>query len=189
MTHSFPETEVKGIWFVTLRRYLEGELGPEKLADVIGAMPEEYRHAMESPLASSWYPEQTLAEALAAVDTRAAKGDDLENLRMIEACTEQGINRFFKVLLRMATPGFVIRQLPTLWTQMRRGGGKVRVEVSEKSATAYYTEFPHYDDRNYRLLLQGTLNTLMRVATKLPTTIDITEWGKDWLTVRISWGG
>ena len=104
---------------------------------------------------------------------------------MIEDCTEHGISRFFKVLLRLTTPQFVLKQVPTLWRQMRRGCGAVDVVVEENVVTVRYSDFPYFGDRRYRLLTEGTLRGLIRVATKRKAVLRISDFGADWLDVRI----
>ena len=106
-------SEVKGPWFVAMRAWLDAHASDQVVARVLDHMPAEHRTALREPLPSEWYPAQALASALAAVDAEITRGDHAAFVAMMEACTEIGLSRFFRVLLRLSTPGFVLRQVPT----------------------------------------------------------------------------
>jgi len=140
-------SEVKGPWFVAMRAWLDANASGEVSARVLERMPAEHRGALREPLPSEWYPEEALASALAAVDAEIARGDREAFLALMEACTEIGLSRFFRVLLRISTPGFVLRQVPTMWRQIRRGAGEVEVVEQDGIAELRYRAFPWFEDR------------------------------------------
>jgi hypothetical protein len=182
------ESEVKGVWFVALRHYLLDHQGPDRFAEVLSAMPEAHREALENPLTSSWYAEAALSAALRAVETAVARGKERLFVNLIEEATEKAIARFFRVLLRVTSPQFVLNQVPTLWRQVRRGRGQVAVTAEHNVVTIRYTDFPYFDDRRYQLLTEGTLRALVRVAAKRNVVVRIADHGSDWLTARITLG-
>ena len=88
----------------------------------------------------------------------------------MEGCTEIGVSRFFRVLLRLSTPGFVLRQVPTMWRHIRRGRGEVRVREEDGAFVLEYSDFPWFADPLYEHLTVGSVRALVRIATgKAPT--------------------
>jgi hypothetical protein len=179
-------TEVKGLWFVALQGHLRETYGEEELQRVIEAMPENFRDALDAPLTSSWYPEEALQSSLSAVYATTARGNDQRFMQMIEGVTEHGVSRFFRVLLRMANPEFVLKQVPAMWRHGRRGLGRVEVTVVPNVVTVSYSEFPYFDDPLYRLLTEAMLRTLVRIASKRAPDVRIDDYGDDWLRVKIT---
>ena len=111
---------VKGVWFVTARRHLLEEHGATKLAEVARSMADAHRTALLEPMASTWYPEDAFQDALHAVMQEVAHHDLLAFSNFIEACTVLGVNTFFRVLLRITSPAFLMRQMPALGRQYRK---------------------------------------------------------------------
>lgn len=88
-------SEVKGIWFLVAREQLEQQFGAAGFQDVLDAMPAEFQHALREPLASSWYAEEALQEALRAMrHTLVPDADDCRAL--LFSCTQRGVGRFFR---------------------------------------------------------------------------------------------
>ncbi len=171
-------SEVKGIWFVTARRYLL-ERHPRLYPEVLAAMPSAHRDAMAEPLTSRWYPEETMRAALSAVSEIVARGDRSRMLAMFDGCTELGVNHFFRIALRLTSTQFALRLLPTMWDRLRRGPGRLAVTVGPRSATIDYSSFPYFDDVNYRLLVEGTLGPVLRLSTGREARVMIDRWTKD----------
>lgn len=178
-------SEVKGSWFVSLRASLENDRDRELLGRVIARMPPEHAHAVADPIPSKWYPEAALTTALHAVDDAITKGDRAAFVDRMDAFTEIGVSRFFRVLLRMTTPRFVLRQVPTMWKQIRRGAGRVEVVDVDGAIEVRYSEFPYFEDPLYEALTVGSLRALVRVCSGRTTTPVVTHRSKDALSVRI----
>ena len=96
-----------------------------------------------------------------------------------------GVNRFFRVLLRLSSPAFVLRQTPTMWRQIRRGQGRGEVEPVPGGTLIRYRDFPWFDDVNYRLLAKGSLGAIVAIAGKQLPRVDISDFGSDWLDARV----
>lgn len=178
--------EVKGLWFASLQGYLREAYGEAELQRVLAAMPENYRAALDAPLTSSWYPEDALQSSLSAVYTCMARGNEQRFMQLIEAVTEHGISRFFRVLLRMANPEFVLKQVPAMWRHGRRGLGRVEVSVAPNVVTVSYSGFPYFDDHLYRLLTEAMLRALVRIGSKRAPDVRIDDYGDDWLRVKVT---
>jgi hypothetical protein len=180
------QSEVKGLWFVSARRYALEHHGEDALAEVVATMKPRWRSALESPLASAWYPEEAMKNAFAAAAAVLAGGDEDRIIAMFEGCALYGITHFWRIALRVASTEFAVRMLPSTWRHMRRGPGKMAVEVDGSQAKVLYTNFPYFDDVNYRLLVVGTLRPLLRISTGAEPRISIAGHGTSWLTADIS---
>lgn len=178
-------SEVKGLWFVSARRYALERHGAEALAEVIATMKPRWRAALESPLASAWYAEEAMRDAFAAASTVLAQGNEARIIEMFEGCALYGVTHFWRIALRVASTEFAVRMLPSTWRHMRRGPGKMAVEVDGERARVLYTSFPYFDDLNYRLLVIGTLRPLLRISTGAEPRISIAGYGTSWLTAEI----
>ncbi len=181
-------SEVKGVWFVTARSYVLAHGGAPALEALLGYMDREHHEAITEPLASAWYPERALGQALAGMRQTLAGGDASEFREIMEECTRIGVNRFFRVLIRVSAPAFVLRQVPTMWRMIRRGDGDVVVEPTAGGTLIHYSGFPCFDDANYRLMTKGSLAALVRLCTQKPPLVDVVDYGRDWLDARIVHG-
>lgn len=179
------ESEVKGVWFVTARAYLVEHHGESVADEVAQRMSPAHRAALATPLASEWYPELALAEALAAMREVVARGRAAEFARLLDACTTLGIGRFFRVMLGLTSTTFVLRQVPTMWGQIRRGAGQVSVEQSDDSTLVRYAEFPWFKEDDYIVLTLESLRALTRVAARREPHVSLVERRRDALTVEI----
>jgi len=179
------DSEVKGAWFVTARRFAldtHGELG---LRAVIERMKPRHRHALANPLTSMWYPEEAMQDAFAASRVVMTDGTDEKMIEMFEGCSLVGINHFWRIALRVTSTEFAIRMLPSTWRHMRRGPGTMSVEVDGRHAKIHYRRFPYFDDVNYRLLVVGTLRPLLRISTGRQANVQIAGFGKTWLDAEV----
>lgn len=180
-------SEVKGAWFIAARAWLTERENPFALERIVHAMPQEHRDALRDPIPSSWYPEEALQTALRALrdvlDLDAARFVDV-----MDACTVIGTSRFFRALLRVATPSFVLRQVPVMWGRIRRGAGRVEVDDTGTEALLRYREFPYFADEHYRLLTVGSLRAVVRTCTGRDPDVTVVRWTPDALDVRVRYG-
>ena len=148
-------------------------------------MPPEHRPIMRDPITSDWYPEGALGASLKATREVIGRGSDAGTLTAIEGCTLEGIRRFWSVALRLTTTHFALQMLPSTWSHMRRGPGKLEVVTEPDRSVVRYSAFPYFDDVNYRLLVLGTLRPLMRTSTGTRAQVEIVGHGDDWLDAEI----
>ncbi len=177
-------SEVKGSWFVSLKACLEAGNG-EELHRVVAVLPREHREALSDPIASHWYPEDALAAALKAVNDELAQGNRSRFVDRMDAFTEVGVSRFFRVMLRVSGVRFVLRQVPTMWRQIRRGDGEVEVVDVPGGVEVRYSRFPRFADPLYEDLTVGSLRALVRVCVGQATEVTVTARSPDSLSVRI----
>jgi hypothetical protein len=180
-----PASEVKGVWFVAARDYALEVHGQAVLEQLVERTPAKYREVYRAPIASAWYPEEALQEALSMIYEIVAQENDFLFEQIMEGCTHKGVNRLFQLLLRVSSPGFVLRMVPTMWRQIRRGAGHVDVDQYEGHTIVRYSEFPWFQDRLYRLLTVGSLRALVRSSSKRDPRIEVLEEGGQAFAVRV----
>ncbi len=176
-------SEVKGAWFVAARAWLE-ERG--RLESAAAALPPEVRVVLLEPIPAAWYPEQALQQAMNGVRTAVAMTPE-QFVDAMDGCTVIGTSRFFRAMMRMASPAFVLRQVPTMWKHIRRGDARVAVETEGTRARITYTDFPFFADENYRLLTEGSLRAVVRTCTGRDPRVSIQRVTADSLTVEVRW--
>jgi serine/threonine protein kinase len=178
-------SEVKGLWFVVARQYVLERYGPDVPLRMAERVAPELRPAILEPMRSSWYPEACLQQSLWAFDDVVTRGDQKQLITVYEECTLQGIHRFFRAALRLASPDFLLRKAPVMWSLVRRNQGSVSVETDEERALVRYVDFPYFDDFHYRLLARATLRQLGALGHGVEPTAREVGFGKDWLTVEV----
>jgi hypothetical protein len=183
-----PVSEVKGLWFVIGRRYVLDKHGQAVLQHCVELLGERHGAVLASPLASEWYPEETLQQTLGVLDLVIAGGDPDEFVRIVEACSLLAVNHFFRTLLRMVAPATMLRRIPTMWTLIRRGVGRVMVETSRSEALVRYSEFPYFDDVHYRLLTLGAIRALLTLCGEVDGRVEVAAHTQDTLVARVRWG-
>ncbi len=182
-----PASEVKGLWFVVGRRYVLDHYGQEMLDSCVARLGERNGEALSAPIASQWYPEETLQQTLAVLDVVVAQGDQDTFSRILVECSLLAVNIFFRALLRLVPPPTMLRKIPTMWTLIRRGTGRVVVEADEIHAVVRYSEFPYFDDVHYRLLTLAAVRSLMVLCGARQARVDIAAYSPDTLTLDVSY--
>ena len=183
-----PPSEVKGIWFVSARKWVLTDLGEGALRSVLAELDGIAREALEDPLASHWYPEGALQQSLDAARRILCDDDGDRMLEMLERVSLVGINTFWRTALRITGTEFALRALPVSWRHIRRGPGEMTVEIESGLARIHYRAFPYFDDPNYRMLVLGTLRPLLRVSTGHEVPVTIASYTKDTLTAHARFG-
>lgn len=180
-----PPSEVKGVWFVAARDYARELHGEDLVTRMVAASPEPYRDIYASPIASAWYPEAAFEQGLIVIYDVMTEGNDMMFERIMEGCTEHGINRVFRMLLRASSPSFVLRRVPTMWRQLRRGAGHVDVQQVEGESFIRYSELPWFHNPLYRMLTVGSLRALVRVCTGEAPRIEVLEHTRSTMSLHI----
>lgn len=176
-------SEIKGAWFVAARAWLD-ERG--LLESAAASLRPEVRAVLLEAIPASWYPETTLQEAMSGVRPVIARTPE-QFVDAMDGCTVIGTSRFFRAMLRLASPAFVLRQVPTMWRHIRRGEGRVEVSVDNGRARITYSDFPFFADENYRLLTEGSLRAVVRTCTGRDPRVSVQRITNDSLTVEVRW--
>jgi hypothetical protein len=176
---------VKGVWFVTARRHLLEVHGDPALQAVARAMKPDNGGVLLEPLPSQWYPEDVFQDAMRAVMEVHARHDPELFSQFIEACTVLGVNTFFRVLLRITSPAFLMRKMPGLSRQYRRNAWVCEVEADDVRAVIVWRNVPYLADRNYRLYLVAMMAKCCELCTSKRPTLTIAGHGDDWIDLRV----
>lgn len=180
---------MKGLWFTAARLYCDREFGRENVDAIADQLPEPHRSALVKPQSSLWYPEESMQVAVDFMYRYLARSDDEAFIELIERCTEQGVGAGFRAFLRISTAGFVVKQIPAMWRQIRRGPGRVEVEERAGTALVHYRDFPYFDDRLYVLLTPASIRSLLRICTRREPRVEAVDHGADYLTAEIHYFG
>lgn len=176
---------VKGVWFVTARRHLIEAYGASTLHAVARAMKEEHRPVLLEPMASEWYPEDVFQDAIDAVMFQVAQKDSRVFSEFMEGATVLGVNTFFRILLRVTSPAFLMRQMPTLSRQYRRNDWECAVDAQDHAATLEWRGCPYLADRTYRLFMVAVIVKSTELCTKRRPTVEVVGHGRDWIKLKV----
>jgi hypothetical protein len=182
-----PVSEVKGLWFTVGRRYILERYGAETLDAIVSRLGDRHGPVFADPLPSEWYPEETLQQTLAVLDVVVANGDATAFVDILEECSLLAVHHFFRALLRLVPPQTMLRKVPTMWTLIRRGVGRVSVDADETHAVVTYSEFPYFDDVHYRLLTLAAIRSLMTLCGTKHARVAIAGHTHDSLTVEVAY--
>lgn len=177
------EPEVKGVWFVTARRLVLRDHGEAMLRSIAGAMPDP--QVLLEPLASAWYHEDHFRDAMRAHMTVLAHHDTEVFVRFIEECTVLGVNTFFRILLRITSPAFLMRKMPSLSRQYRRNDWVCTVEADDRQAVVTWTGVPYLSDRIYRLYMVAMTVKCCELCTGHRPHCEVLTHGADHATMRV----
>ncbi len=180
-------SEVKGLWFMTARRYVRDEHGEEALARYLAAVPEGIRDDVADPVVSKWYPEEHMRDALAAFHATVADGDDEAFSRAMERCAVLGVNWFVQMLLSVTTPAYLLRLMPATLRHARRGPVRVSVETGERSAIVRITGQPYASDLRYRLATPAIFRGIVGICVGPGVRGQLTSWDATTQVCDLRW--
>jgi hypothetical protein len=177
------EPQVKGVWFVTARRLVLRDHGEDTLQAIARAMSKP--EVLLEPMPSTWYHEDHFQDALHAHMLVLARQDTRVFAEFIEACTVLGVNTFFRILLRITSPAFLMRKMPSLSRQYRRNDWTCTVTADEQQATMTWTGVPYLADRVYRLYMVAMVVKCCELCTGRRPRCQIVSHGADHATLEV----
>jgi hypothetical protein len=180
-------SEVKGAWFITARRYVLQDHGPEVLARYIEAVPLASREAVSEPVVSRWYPESVMHDALEAFFQEVAGRDASRFTSGMERCAVLGTHWFLQILVSASTPRYLLRLLPAALRQVRRGSVRVVVDVREATATLRFINQPFSDHPCYRMATPAILRAILRLCVGQSARATLTQFDSANQVVDLAW--
>jgi hypothetical protein len=180
-------SEVKGIMIFTLRKYILEEHGEHVFERYVACAPEATRDAIRDPLPSRWYPEMVMHDAVEACHSAVCNGSDELFSHAMEKGATLGTHWFFRMLVQVTSPRYLVRLMPTALRQMRRGSVKLDIEVRDNDATLRVTGHPFADHHLYRLATPAILGGLVRICTPDGRVI-LVDYGPTTQVVLVQWG-
>ena len=180
-------SEVKGVWFVTAKRYLLEDYGPEMFDRYVAGVSEAHREWVREPNVSRWYPEDMMRDALVSFYVEVARGSDSVFTAAMERCAVLGIHWFLQLLVSVATPRHLLRLVPAALAQIRRGPVKVQIDAREGGATLRFTGQPYADDLRYRLATPAIVRSLMSLCVGQSAHATLTFYDQSTHVCDVSW--
>lgn len=184
---SVPQSEVKGAWFVTARRYVIQDHGEEVFARYWQAAPEGSRDALREPVVSRWYPETVMRDALEAFYREVSNRDADKFTSAMERCAVLGVHWFVQVLVSVSTPRYLLRLLPAALRQLRRGQVRMTVDVREHDATLRFINHPFSDHPCYRLATPAILRAILGLCVGQSARAALVECDELNQTCEVRW--
>lgn len=159
--------QVKGLAFEVLRKHLAQTVGHERWDATISSLPRHTREILDAPDINEWYAESEMRRVIHAIHANLAHGDDEQFLQLMRGVAAAGVNRFFRMILGLASGRFVLRNIPTFWKRLRRGPASVRTEqLDDGRVLIHYEDFRYCRDPIYRLLSIANCQAAAFAATK-----------------------
>ena len=180
-------SEVKGVWFVTAKRYLLEDYGHEVFDRYVAGVPEAHREWVRDPLASRWYPEDMMRDAMASFYIEVAKGNDGAFSAAMGRCAVLGTHWFLQLLVSVTTPRYLLRLVPTALAQLRRGPVRVHVDARDDGATLRFTGQPYADDLRYRLATPAIVRSLMSMCVGQSAKATLTSFDETTHVCDVTW--
>lgn len=180
-------SEVKGAWFVTARRYVLQDHGPEVLARYVAAAPEASREGIGEPVVSRWYPESVMHDALEAFFQEVCDRDASRFTSAMERCAVLGTHWFLQILVSATTPRYLLRLLPAALRQIRRGSVRAVVDVRDASATIRFAGQPYSDHPCYRMATPAILRAILRLCVGPSARATLTHFDTSTQVVELAW--
>ena len=120
----------------------------------------------------------------AVMEAHAHHDPDVFNA-FIEACTVLGVNTFFRILLRITSPAFLMRKMPGLSRQYRRNDWVCEVDADEHRAVLWWKNVPYLHNRTYRLYCVAMLAKCSELCTGKRPSINTLGHGDDWIKLQV----
>ena len=178
---------MKGIWFVTSRRYILQEYGSEVFERYVQTAPQRIRDTLRDPVVSRWYAEETLRDALVAFHAIVAGGDDAAFQAAMERCAVLGVHWFLQILASVTTPSYLLRLMPATIQQMRRGPVRVQVQMGDRTATLRFTGQPYADDPRYVLSTPAIVRAIVALCVGPAAKAKLTYFDASTHVCEVTW--
>jgi hypothetical protein len=105
----------------------------------------------------------------------------------IEACTVLGVHSFFRILLRITSPAYLLQKMPVITAQYRRNDWTCEVDANEERALITYRNCPYVADRIYRLYAATMIMKVVELCTNERPAVEVAGHGPDWMTLRVQY--
>lgn len=180
-------SEVKGAWFVTAKRYLLEDYGPDVFDSYVAGIPEAHREWVREPTVSRWYPEDMMRDALTSFYVEVARGNDGVFTAAMERCAVLGTHWFLQLLVSVTTPRYLLRLVPTALSQIRRGPVRVQIDTRDDGATLRFSGQPYADDLRYRLATPAIVRSLMSLCVGQSARASLTFYDESTHVCDVTW--
>lgn len=157
--------QVKALTFETLAGVLPRRFDAAKLVEIRAALSGPTREVLDVQQPGGWVDEVQMEELLGVVYELGLNREDPAFSEFCRDVALEGIGRFMKIFLSLASARFVLRRIPVVWKRLRRSAGAVTVEPSADFIRLHYVDFPFFGNHLYRLLSIANCQALVQAAT------------------------
>lgn len=178
------DPQVKSLTFATMRSFAPKYLGSDQYDAVRRRIGVQTRALLDGAEPGHWIPEAAMREVLTAIHEGPLAGDDDGFVRFARALAHEGITRFMRIFLSLASARFVLKRVPVVWKRLRRNAGEVVVEVEGDRVAICYEGFPYFGTATYRLLSLANCQALAHAATRRFPSGTIADWSDDTLRLE-----
>ncbi len=123
-----------------------------------------------------------------AIDQVVTRGSVPEFERFVEGCIGEGIATFFKSLLSITTPAFMLRQYPSMYSRVRRGPSQVEVDLSESDARLRFSSLPNADHELMIATGRACFRVLVQTTGSARPLVEVDHVTQDELSYRVDFG-
>ncbi len=176
--------EVKSLTFVTMRKVLAESFDAPRLAAVRGSLDRQTRQVLDSVEIGEWVAEDHMAQVMEAIYQEGFGSNDEEFLLFARHLGSEGVSRFLRIFLSLASARFILRRVPVVWNHLRRGAGIVVADQDDLGVRIQYAGFPFFARPVYRLLSLGNCQALVSAATGEVPPGTVLSWSEDSLVLH-----
>lgn len=171
--------EVKGLVFETVRVYMIETYGKPKWEELMYMLPQRTANVFEQPQITEWYPESELRRFAHLAFENVCNNDEDEYLEFVRRVARVGIHRFFSMIPGLASGRFVLRNVPTFFSRIRRGTASVKVDSApDGRVLIQYENYRYCRDRLYRLMALGCCQAAAEAATDKIPKAELKTWDR-----------
>jgi hypothetical protein len=162
--------QVKGFAFETMRLHLTKEFGEEAWEALMDALPRQTQVVFREAEIAEWYAEAEMRRFIHVLYEQLAERDDERFKAIARGVALAGVNRFFRMILSLASARFVLRKVPVFWQRIRQGPAVLVTELAaDGRVLIHYQGFRYCRDPICRLLSIANCQALVLAATgKVP---------------------
>jgi len=179
--------QVKGLAFETMRLHLSKEFGDEAWEALMSALPRRTQAVFREAALTEWYAEAEMRRFIHVVYDQLAKGDDERFKAIARDVALAGVNRFFRMILSLASARFVLRKVPVFWKRIRQGPAVLVTELAaDGRVLIHYQGFRYCRDPIYRQLSIANCQALVLAATGTIPAGEIIAAARDSMTLAFT---
>jgi predicted hydrocarbon binding protein len=127
-------------------KHLRAEIGKDGARGVIDALPPQLRVAFATRIRkAAWYPYEPFVALLRGIDARLGTGDLTYCEQIGRAAANADLSTVFKVFVRMASPSWLIRACPRVWSRYYEAGSMRATAWEPEETVVVIEDFPGID--------------------------------------------
>ena len=177
--------EIRGVFFAGARDYIRGRHGAEVLERVAEAAGPEAGAILRAPDAEGWYPEDAFREMLRAFCEVVAGNDARRFEEIIRGGALMGIRQFVQIITRQTSPRDLLERTPGLWSLLRRGPARLRIEAEPHRVVSHYEGYPFHAHPVYVPFFRGLLASMLEASSGYVPPIRVLDEVEDHLAIEV----